>query len=273
MRRMASLELHVAHGCNLACESCSHYSNHGHKGLVTIAEARAWIAPWARRVKPAMFSLLGGEPAIHPGLSEFVPLARSFWPRARIRIASNGFLLHRHPELPGRMAQAGKAVLEVSIHHGSDAYRARLEPVLDLLRNWVRVHGVEIRLLRSYERWTRRYRGFAGAMAPFEDAAPRQSWENCAARCPQLFEGGIWKCAPLAYLGMQDERYGLSDAWRPYLRYRPLAPDCSKAELDEFLGREDEPQCAMCAAEPQRLDLPSPFRARAAAGRAEAEPV
>lgn len=257
---IGNLELHVAHSCNLTCESCSHYSNHNHKGLLSLDDARAWIAPWAERVRPSMLSLLGGEPAIHPDLPAFLPLVRDYWPRTLIRIASNGFLLHRHPDLPARMMAAGKAVLEVSVHHDSPAYRERFAPVLELVAQWKCDHGIAVRFIDSHGRWTGRYNGFGAAMAPFTDGAPRESWANCPAKCRQLFEGGIWKCAPLAYLGMQDAKYGLSDAWSPYLAYRPLAPDSSDAELRAFLKMEDEPACAMCAAKPARFDLPLPFR-------------
>ena len=89
---------------------------------------------------------------------------------------------------------------------------------------------------------------------------------SCPARtCPQLFEGAIWKCAPLAYLPMQDRKYGLSEKWAPYLGYRPLAPDCSDAELAAFFAREDEPACGMCPARPERFAPAFPLPRRAAA--------
>lgn len=266
MLAIRNLELHVAHSCNLACESCSHYSDQGHKGLVSLDEAARWIALWADRIAPATFSLLGGEPAIHPQLADFVPLVRSAWPNAHLRLASNGFLLGRHPELPKRLAEAGNARIAVSIHHGSDAYRRRLAPVIALLRGWAIDHGLNIVLEDSHGQWTRRYTGTGAEMAPFEDDEPRLSWQNCPARyCSQLLDGAIWKCAPLAYLPMQDRKYGLSAKWRPYLDYRPLPSDCPDAELRAFFAREDEPACAMCAARPERFAPPLPYPERAPA--------
>jgi hypothetical protein len=261
--RIPNLELHVAHGCNLSCESCSHYSNHGHKGSITPEEAAAWMEPWAERLAPAKFSLLGGEPAINPRLYEFVPLARSVWPRTQLRVVSNGLLLHRHPDLPAALAKAGNAVLEVSLHHDSDAYRRRMEPVLALLDRWQDTHRIEVRLLRSYESWTRRYKGFGATMTPFEDERPRTSWQNCAARtCPQIHDGAIWKCAPLAYLPMQHAKYGLSEKWKPYLNYEPLRPGCSDEEVQAFFARQEESYCGMCPARPERFGLYLPYPER-----------
>ena len=80
MLRIGNLELHVAHSCNLACESCSHYSNQGHKGLLALDQAANWLKPWRGRLAPTQFSMLGGEPAMHPQLADFIPLSRAAWP-------------------------------------------------------------------------------------------------------------------------------------------------------------------------------------------------
>jgi len=217
---------------------------------------------------PAKFTLLGGEPAINPHLPEFIHLARACWPKSELRLVSNGLLLHRHPELPAALAKAGNTVLEVSLHHESEAYGRRMEPVLQLLGRWQREHRIEVRLLRSFENWTRRYKGFGATMEPFEDERPRTSWQNCAARtCPQIHDAAIWKCAPLAYLPMQNARYHLSEKWTPYLTYEPLQPDCSNDSLRAFFAREEESYCGMCPARPERFGLYLPYPARESAGQ------
>src|ERR1039457_5198589 len=80
---LARLELHVTHACNLACESCSHYSDQGHAGNLDLAHADRWMAAWSNRFAVEEFVLLGGVPTIHPRLSDFVVLARRHWPMAR----------------------------------------------------------------------------------------------------------------------------------------------------------------------------------------------
>jgi hypothetical protein len=269
MRSVRNLELHVAHSCNLQCESCSHFSNHNHKGLTSLSDADSWMSAWQARISPATFSLLGGEPTIHSELPAFVPLIRRHWGnRPRIRIVSNGFLLHRHPSLPKVLAEHGPAILEISVHHESRDYLERLRPVLELVSAWRRDHGIEVRALGSARNWTRRYHGFGKEMMPFDDGEPRSSWEACPAKyCRQLFEGKMWKCSPIAYLPMQHAKFGLSDAWQPYLGYRPLDPSCTDAELDAFLDREEEAICGMCPSRPERFSMPLPFPSQASFGR------
>jgi MoaA/NifB/PqqE/SkfB family radical SAM enzyme len=263
MRSITNLELHLAHSCNLACESCSHYSNQGHRGMVSLDEAEDWMGSWSRRVAPRTFSLLGGEPTLHPKLPEFVSLARKHWPHASLRLVTNGFFLHRHPDLPLVLRDDPKAFLCLSIHHDAPEYQERLKPILALVASWVEQHGIRAKKYESYKNWTRRYRGSGADMEPFADGQPRRSWENCQARfCAQLFEGKIWKCGPLAYLKLQDAKYHLSEKWKPYLAYAPLSPSCSDDELREFFDREEESSCGMCAAAPQRFALPLPLARR-----------
>jgi hypothetical protein len=257
-----NLEIHLVHSCNLSCESCSHYSNQGHKGVLSLAEAERWMTLWDRRLSPHTFSLLGGEPTIHPHLAGFVGLARKHWPATHLRLVTNGFFLHRHPDLPEVLQRDPNACIYLSLHHDAPEYQKKLEPVFRLLRTWVRDYGIRVRLYRSYRNWTRRYHGTGKAMEPFNDGQPRQSWEHCPARyCPQLFEGKIWKCAPLAYLKLQDAKFGLSDSWKPYLQYQPLEPGCTDEELAKYFRREEEPSCGMCPANPVRFELPIPVNA------------
>ena len=111
MTRVRHLEIHVAHSCNLTCESCWHYSNHGHPGLLSLQEAERWMRLWNRRIWLKKLSLLGGEPTLHPELAEFVRLSPRNWPDARLRIVTNGFLLHRHPDLSKVLKNDPKACL------------------------------------------------------------------------------------------------------------------------------------------------------------------
>jgi hypothetical protein len=201
---------------------------------------------------------------LNPRLTELVVLARRHWPSARLRLVTNGFFLHRHPELP-RTLRHSNSFVDVSIHHGSAEYQARLAPVRDLVQSWRR-QGVQVNYVESYKNWTRRYKGQGPAMEPYEDGRPRQSWEHCPAKhAKQLFEGKLFKCAPLTYLRLQHARHGLSEKWQPYLTYQPLSPDCSDKELRGFCAREEEIYCSMCPAQPERFILPIPLRGNSGA--------
>jgi len=258
------LEIHVAHACNLQCESCSHYSDQGHKGVVSLEDAEAWMSAWSSRIRPQTFSLVGGEPTLHPKLPDFMRLARSQWPGAVLRLVTNGFFLHKHPGLLDVLRGDEKAEIYLSLHHRSDEYLGAIQANHDLLQGWQRDYGIRAFRYDSFGDWRRTHHGSGASMLPYRDGRPRESWEHCKARySPQLFDARVWKCAPLAYLGMQNARYGLAKDWEPYLAYRPLQPGCSDEALREFFGREQDPECGMCPARPERLALPMPLVRRA----------
>jgi len=216
---------------------------------------------WSQRVGVDEFHLLGGEPTIHPELAGFVPLVRNHWPETLIRIRTNGFFLHRHPDLPALLADDDRLIVSLAVHHDSPEYREHLRPAFELLERWQNEFAARVEIDQSFNNWTQRYLGYGADMRPFEDGLPRESWEICPARkCKQLFEGKIWKCAPLAYLGLQNAKYKLSNKWEHYLQYRPLEPTCSNEELATFLAMEEESYCGMCPAQRRPLNLPNPIR-------------
>ncbi|ANI90713.1 radical SAM family protein [Arachidicoccus ginsenosidimutans] len=257
---MRNLELHVSHACNLACESCSHYSNHNLKGSVTLEEADEWMSLWNDKVAPKQFSLLGGEPTINPQLLDIIRLTRRKWKYSKILLVTNGFLLHRHPDLPKVLKEVGNVILSISVHHSSEAYTEKITPNLALAEDWKKKYKLDIEVRPSAKYWTRRYKGYGPNMQPFEDNNPRASWEGCFAKyCTQLFEGKLWKCPPLAYLRMQDEKFKLSEKWINYLNYKALPPDCTKQELVAFTSEEEIAECSMCAANLEHFELPNPL--------------
>lgn len=262
MRRILNLEIHVAHACNLTCESCSNFSNHNHKGVVSLKAAEEWMSAWNDRIRPTQFSLLGGEPSIHPKLSEFVQLARRMWPQSNLRIVTNGFFLHRHPEFPKVLEECGNAAIQLSIHHTSPEYLRKLEPNLQLIKTWIEDYDIAVCFSASSNRWLRRYRGYGDNMEPFEDGDRAASWMTCASKyCRQLFDGKIWKCPQITYLHLQKRVHRLSRKWDRYLQYEPLSPTCTDEELEDFFNRREEDCCAMCPATPEFFDKPLPLPA------------
>lgn len=245
-----NLEMHVAHACNLVCDNCSHLSNYGFTGMLSVAEARSQMSAWGRRVAPKCFMLLGGEPTINPRLSEIVSIARECFPTTPLQIITNGYFLHRHPELPEVVKRTGTEIM-VTRHDGGPRYQHEFLAIEALVARW-RSEGVAIDIPVPYP-WRMQYRGCAGDMRPYDDRDPAKSWGRCCRlnyQCMQLHEGKLWKCPLLAYLPMAKRKFpNLSPAWDIGLAYRPLAPEASDDELAAFLARREEPACSLCSAD------------------------
>jgi organic radical activating enzyme len=231
----------------LSCDGCAHYSNQGHKGIIHLDEAEFMFSNWHNKIQPETFYILGGEPTINPKLCDMILLVRKYWPDTFINVATNGFFLHRHPQLPSIIKNVNRAKITMSIHHDSLEYMERIKVILNLLEKWKTDYNIDIEVRNSYKYWQQRYIGNGNNMKPFIDNDQRKSWEICPAKgARQLFENKIWKCGPIAYLQLQDRIHNLPNIWDPYLKYKPLEINCTQQELEEFFNKEDEPICSMC---------------------------
>jgi len=265
--RMSNVEVHVAHGCNLKCESCSHYSNHGHTGILSVNEIVEMMKPWSEKIKPKWLSLMGGEPTLNKNLVEIAQETSAIWKDTKIRIISNGFFLYRFPDLPS-VLKANNIQLRVSIHHSGDKYQEEFKKINKLLQEW-KSYGVEVVIKEDYKGWLRVYKGFGDQMMPFEDNNSKQSWGNCGVKwCKQLFMGKLWKCPNLAYLQMQDKKFNLDSKWDKYLTYREgdydgqaIGPKSSYQQIKMFYETEEIKHCAMCPASgtANKFKLPCPL--------------
>ena len=262
MYDIEQLELHVTHACNFTCEGCSHYSNHGHTGNISLDDCEEWLYGWSRRVKPKTFTILGGEPTLNKDLPEIVYMVRAMFPdpTTGIDVITNATGLHLQPRLPQMLVATG-ATLAVSIHSTEHPnYIKKFKRGYKLAKKWKHDLGVWVEFWDfTNKEWVRQYKGFGDTMMPYEDNNPRKSWEVCISKyAMQLHEGKLWKCPALAYLPMQAKKYNLSDKWNPYLKYQSLDVDCTDEELEEFLNREDESFCSMCPANRDVYTKPDP---------------
>ncbi len=247
-----ALEVHVTHTCNMHCDGCKHYSNYNHKGHLDVAEFKRWIAGWSKTVKPKKFRLLGGEPTLNPQLTDFVYAVHECWPETQIYITTNGHALAKHPHLLDAMIHTN-ARMSLSIHSNDAEYLKKIEPIRRGMEEYRKTSGIELMETDVTEVWTRNYLGTGHTMKPFNDENPEASWNNCSAKhCMQLHENRLWKCAPIAYLGMQLEKFDLLEDtdWFDYLNYKSLGLEATTEEMRAFFLKDQESICSMCPADP-----------------------
>lgn len=254
---ISHLEWHVAHACNFTCEGCCHFSNHGQNKIVSYEEIQQWYDNWCNRLAPSTIDILGGEPLLNKRICDIVELTRNKWDSPslkRLDITTNGVLLHQYPDLP-RVLRDNKCGLKISKHGTNAEYNVLWESIEKIALEWADKYGIQVDFWKSDQIWYKMYKGFGAHIEPYEDKDPLQSWDNCATGqdCWQIYEGNIYKCAPLAYLPMTSKIYKLSSKWDHYLNYMPITPNCSNEELVDFFNKKAESFCAMCPKNPQIL--------------------
>jgi sulfatase maturation enzyme AslB (radical SAM superfamily) len=279
MIEIPHLEWHITHNCNLSCQGCAHFTNHGHDWFADIETLKTWYSYWNKRISPHTIAILGGEPLLHKNVIDIIYLTREMWnqpPESNIKsyyqtpryeIVTNGILIDRekHKDLPKCLVDTD-CTLSLSIHSNKDVsleYTNKLKKSLNIIKDWKKQYNIKVHIYDSFNDWVKIYKNFGINSEPFEDNNPEKSWENCPTgkECFQLYDGNIYKCSLTAYLGLQKNKYGqlLSEKWDPYLKYVPLTPNCSDEDIIQFFNKGAESVCGMCPQNPQSFKKNDPL--------------
>jgi organic radical activating enzyme len=250
------LEVPITHVCNLHCDGCCYYSNYNIKTMVSADEVRDTVSAWAKRIKPGMVKILGGEPLVNRQLPEIFLTLRQLFPECHLQVITNGLQLEKCPILP-HLLTAPNTSLSLSIHSNDDAYIAKLQDSINTINGWVAKFG--IRAISSDNRvgWKRHHTGLGQFMQPFADGDFKASWRVCPAKeCVVLFDRRLWKCPQTASLHLAAEKFSLeaNAAWAPYLAYKGVDVNCTDAELHAHLKGGAEPVCGMCPVNPESYE-------------------
>lgn len=93
--RRLKFQTHIVEHCNLKCRGCYHFSPLADEEFLSIDNYERDIARLADlfdyRVEELL--LLGGEPLLHPQLTDFLRLSRKYFKEGEIKILTNGLLL------------------------------------------------------------------------------------------------------------------------------------------------------------------------------------
>ena len=92
--------IHLTEHCNLNCRGCSNFCNlHPEPELLPLEEFERDFRRLSELFhgEAEYIHLMGGEPLLHPRITEMFPIARACFPQADLKILTNGILL---PEMP-----------------------------------------------------------------------------------------------------------------------------------------------------------------------------
>ena len=88
--------IHLTEHCNLNCCGCSHFCNlHKEPEFLDLKEFERDFARLSELFhgEAEYIHLMGGEPLLHPQITDMFPIARKSFPHADLKILTNGILL------------------------------------------------------------------------------------------------------------------------------------------------------------------------------------
>lgn len=248
MIKIPHLEWHVTHSCNFTCQGCGHYTNDGYKQNITLETLKEWYLSWNKRILPREISMLGGEPLLNKEIVDIIYMTKELWSiseNQKFELVSNGLLFNRVDGLPKALIETN-CILTITKHSEDPNYVRLFDKSIECIEE----SGVKYRIHDASNYWLKAYTGYGYSIEPIGSDDYKASWDNCPGGQENfiLQDGKIYKCAALAYLPLQKQKYGdkLSAKWDPYLKYNPLLPDATDLDVLEFFTRSAESVCSMC---------------------------
>ncbi|MDR1948043.1 MAG: hypothetical protein LBQ38_01495 [Spirochaetaceae bacterium] len=93
------VEIHITEHCNINCKGCSHFSSLADEDYLDPGDFERDCIKLSRVTdKLYAFKMLGGEPLLHPKITQLNNIARKYFPKTAVQIITNGVLLPKQPE-------------------------------------------------------------------------------------------------------------------------------------------------------------------------------
>lgn len=114
---LSYLEVHLADHCNLNCSGCSHFSPLADELFANIEQYDHDMKQLSQLVANIkLLRLLGGEPLLHPDVSMFLASTRTWFPKTKIHLVTNGILLSSMPVEFWESCRRNSISIEVTLY-------------------------------------------------------------------------------------------------------------------------------------------------------------
>jgi hypothetical protein len=194
------VEYPVVEHCNLSCAHCDHASPLLPAQCADVDQYRRDLTSLARVLEAEEFSLIGGEPLLHPDLLSLLRIARQSRIAQGITLVTNGTLLHTAP------AEMWTLIDKVRISvYPRAAVRFSQEELSQLCAR----HGVKL-VWRDVDSFRQTLLN-----TKIEEAAVVQRiYERCFIahvwRCYTIYKGRFYKCAPAPFMSARLHLKGVT---------------------------------------------------------------
>lgn len=192
---LQKIDIHLTDHCNLNCKGCTHFSPLAEPFYLSVDNFERDLGrlSYLTNGEIEQIFLLGGEPLLHPKLTEFFPIARTLFPKSKLIIITNGILLCKQDD---NFWQACKR---------------------NDIQIWVSVYNLSIDQ-KTPEQKAREYGVFLGYTSTGNDDKNRRNWtkckldldggqywidsfEHCSVKnCVTLKKGKLYTCCTLAHI-------------------------------------------------------------------------
>jgi organic radical activating enzyme len=207
--RVEAFELHVTEHCNLRCAHCCNSSPYVAPKTLAPAQIASTLARVADVLHADVFKIMGGEPLLHPEITEVLRVVRQSGVGDVVRLFTNGLLLHKQDDDFWRALDH----LTVSSYASAPVRPEHLAHIEEQCRRFDVVLNVKP-VAHFSQVMTEVHR-------PDDDAVQR-TFDGCwlRHRCLVARDDRFFICTRAAYLPDVHERVALTGAYADPLRRR-----------------------------------------------------
>lgn len=230
------VEIHVAEHCNLNCKGCNHFSCLAGEEFLDTAVFERDLKRLSEISKNYFeIKLLGGEPLLHPRITEFFDIARKYFPSTPVQLTTNGILLLNMNEEFWQNCNKNKIIISIS------QYPVKLNK--KEIKNAAKKHKVKY----FYNGTATENRMCKLPLDLSGSQDMKKSHQKCAISwgcCVTLSKGKIFTCCIAAHIRFFNEyfRQNLTVTEKDYIDIYKIN---SKNEIIDFLEKPF-PFCRYC---------------------------
>lgn len=240
--KLEYLEYHIVDHCNLNCKACSHFCNLSDKKFMNVEDIEKDLARLSTIFEGIdKIRILGGEPLLHPQVTEFMKITRKYFPNSSVRLVTNGILLSQMKEDFWETCRQNNIIIDFS------KYPATHKIFPDLLDLCFK-NGVSIRDGWAFAGDIHVANGFQAFHNPDGNSSPDKAYSKCIFICNILKDSKLYICSKAAYAEIYNEKFPT----------RKIAQG-NGIDIYKYNGREiiellkkPEKTCAWCAYEWQK---------------------
>lgn len=200
---VGNIDYHIIDRCNLNCASCNHFSSlvpasDKEKSIKQITADLTLLSKIDTEFET--LTLLGGEPTLHPQLSQILRIARGILPNNTIKIITNGTAYNHMERWKDALVETNTGVV-VSIYPYCHDYRERFEMIRNTLEPEVKIEVVEMPENAGFN---------YGFLSNDCGVATETEIINCYRRyyCLQLKDGKVYICHFAAQFNRLKDYFG-----------------------------------------------------------------
>jgi organic radical activating enzyme len=201
--RLEAFELHVTEHCNLRCAHCCNTSPYLDEKSLTPSAIAQTLHTMSGVIHADVFKIMGGEPLLHPEITEVIRVVRRSGIGDVVRLFTNGLLLHRMDDAFWRALDH----LTISSYDSAPVRPEHLRLIEEKARQFDVVLNVKNVDAFSHVMNDVRQR---------DDSIVYETWKRCwlRHRCLVARDGRFYSCTRAAYLPELHERLTLTDPYR-----------------------------------------------------------